>query len=476
MPKTFVLPALADTRPTFDGLAHASLAAARPPFGWEQAAGKLCEHAGDQCFLLLGAQQIAAHAQEHPQWLQGRQSASEAHPQRGGPGGLRHLQARAGHHRQGHQQGGDLLGGGVRGVAGQGRVPTGTQVHLEFMVSDLLFPAPGVETQQFQARMGFRVQQAGPQPHLAPRSARTTHPSAHLAHQNRFGGQSPCFLTAHRHFDERAAIAQPLDQAGFGRLADPQEERLRRPGWCVGPQAAYERPVAIEPVAQKQALGRQTSQQLAGQRLFALGQIRGRDGGGQGRVRAQFHEHRAAEFGKGGLETPAGRLGHRAEDARGVPHRELRAVDAYQALARIESLRLERGIGQGHQGRLQDGGKDFPGHRQTPCAGRGVTDPSAREFVEVGGQGAMRLADVINQPGQELPAREAWRTALARAMPLQDRFKHRRGQHPLKIRKKADDIPQTCPNLPVPQPQNLLRDELLEGIVPSTEWNDGTRR
>ena len=66
------------------------------------------------------------------------------------------------------------------------------------------------------------------------------------------------------------------------------------------------------------------------------------DGSGQGRVGAQFDEHRAAELGKGGLKPPAGRLGHRAEDLRGVGAGELRAVKAHQAAAQ-RKRRLDAG-------------------------------------------------------------------------------------------------------------------------------------
>ena len=155
--------------------------------------------------------------------------------------------------------------------------------------------------------MGLRVQQAGPEPHLAPGLAWPAHPSADFAHDEPLTTQPFGLCSGQLYFHQRAAIRQPPDELGPGRLADSQEERLSVTGGRVGQEPAQERPVAIEPVAQQQALGGQAAEQLGGQGRFALGQIGGRDGGGQGRVRAQFHEHRAAELGKGRLEAPGGR-------------------------------------------------------------------------------------------------------------------------------------------------------------------------
>ena len=211
-----------------------------------------------------------------------------------------------------------------------------------------------------------------------------------------------------------------LDESRAGRPADPQQERLRFSSRCACQQLADERAVPVESVAQQQAARRQAAQELAGQSRFTLHEIRGRDGGGQGRVGAQFHQHRAAQFGEGSLETPGGRLGHRAEDARGVRTRELRAVDAYEPKPRVERLGLALGIGQRDERLSKHGLEDFPGHGQAALARRRVADLLAGEFMKVGCQGPLGLADVVNQSQEQFRSADPSQATRQRTVLRQD--------------------------------------------------------
>ena len=451
--------------PPFDGLTHRAWRAARAPFGRQQAGGKSLQGQGDEGTLLVGLEDFCSHAQEQPERLESGQRATEAHAQGGHPDLLGGLQARARHQRQGHQERGDLLGGSVRRVAGQRRLAAGAQVHLQLMIGDLLFPAAGVETQQFQSGMRLLVVQARPQAHLAPGSTRAAHATAHLAHEERAASREFGLLSSQAHFHERAAVVQACEEFGPGRLADPQQERLVASGGRARPEPGHEGTVAVESVAQEQALRGQAGEQLAGQGRFALHQIRGRDGGGQGRVGAQLHEHRATQFGEGRLEAPGGRLGHRAEDARGVGTRELRAVDAHESKPRVERLGLARGISQRDQRLGEDGLEDFPGHGQAALAGRRIADLLAGEFLEVSRQRAPRLADVVDQAPEQFGGREPGWAPQAGTVQGHDLLELPDGQQPLEVSEKGVCIAQTGPSSSADKPLNFSgKNELLHGI------------
>ena len=143
---------------------------------------------------------IAAHAQS---------ISPEAHPQ-GSPQPGR-FAAERGPPFPDH----DLLGGGIRGVAGQGRVRS------TLAVGHLLHPAPGVEAQQLHGWMDFRFQQTGPEPHLAPR--RRTRPRI-----SRFDVWA---------FSFHSTRPSRLTELGPRRLADPQEKRLSVAGGRIGQRA-----------------------------------------------------------------------------------------------------------------------------------------------------------------------------------------------------------------------------------------------
>jgi hypothetical protein len=93
-------------------------------------------------------------------------------------------------------------------------------------------------------------------------------------------------------------------------------------------QAHHKRARAVEPVGQEQTLGWQLAEQSPGQGEFTLALLR--HGGGNGCVRAQFHEQRGPKLGKGGVKAAAGRLGQLAEDARSVGTGKARALQPYQ--------------------------------------------------------------------------------------------------------------------------------------------------
>ena len=137
-------------------------------------------------------------------------------------------------------------------------------------------------------------------------------------------------------------------------------------------------------------------------------------------MRAQFHEHRAAQLGEGRLEAPGGRLGHRPQDARGVGARELRAVDAHEPPARVERFGLAFGIGQWDQRLGENGLEDFPGHGQAALARRRVADLLAGEFREMGGQGPLRLADMVNQPQEQFRSADPGQATRQRTVLRQD--------------------------------------------------------
>ena len=181
-----------------------------------------------------------------------------------------------------------------------------------------------------------------------------------LAHLHGFGAQRLRLFPVQGHFDQRAAIAQPCRGFRLRRLAYPQKESLLRPGSSRGKKPTDERAVAVKPVAEQQAVGGQASEQFPGQRTLALGQIWSRNGGGQRGVRARFYEHRATQLGKSGLETPAGGLGYRAEDARGVAAREPRAVDAHQSSPGVEGFRVATQAQPAAPARLGGGRQRLP--------------------------------------------------------------------------------------------------------------------
>ena len=63
---------------------------------------------------------------------------------------------------------------------------------------------------------------------------------------------------------------------------------------------------------------------------------------------------------------------------------------------------LTLGIGQGGQRLGENGLEDFPGHGQAALARRRVADLFAGEFMQVGRQGSLRLADMVDQPQEQL--------------------------------------------------------------------------
>jgi hypothetical protein len=87
-----------------------------------------------------------------------------------------------------------------------------------------------LETQQFESRMRLLIQKAAPEPHLAPSFARSAHPSADLAHEERLASQQLSLFPGQAHFHERAAVGQSFDELGVGSLTYPQQKGLFTPG------------------------------------------------------------------------------------------------------------------------------------------------------------------------------------------------------------------------------------------------------
>lgn len=147
--------------------------------------------------------------------------------------------------------------------------------------------------------------------------------------------------------------------------------------------------------------------------------------------------HRTAQLGKGGLETPAGGLGHRPEHGRGVAEGKLRAVDAHQAQARVEGLRLAERSGQRGKRLFQNGFKDLPGHGKTTLAGGGVADGLPGQILQVRGQGALGLTNVVNQTHEQLGAPDPGRAACQGGVCSQDVLQLLGGEQTLELGEKG---------------------------------------
>ena len=70
-------------------------------------------------------------------------------------------------------------------------------------------------------------------------------------------------------------------------------------------------------------------------------------------------------------------------------------------------------------------------------------------------EGYPRLADVVDQPGEQLAPAQPRRATLAGTVLREDRLQSRRGQHPLKISKKRVSIHRLSPKSTAPQINSL---------------------
>lgn len=314
--------------------------------------------------------------------------------------------------RLGDDEGRDFLHGGQRGVAVEG----GGMAHLDFqfLEGDFLLPALRVEAEQFDRGMLAIFQQTGPETYDGAPVTPPADDAADFAHPEL---EWLTIVVAALDFDERAAIAKFLNEAGSEGGFDAGEEIAVVADKALeqGPQ---ETTVTVEPIRQQQTMRRDAIDEPMGQGDFRIGT--GADGQRQGIMEAEFHQQAGANLGEGGPSPSGTGFGELPANGWRVEHGKERAVNTDQQEVFVESMGMAAQRGPCAQDGVENGFENPPAQTLAAFGNRRAGKFDAGKLPAMRAVGSLGLEYVEDQQGEEEEGSEFGFTAFAGTELTQD--------------------------------------------------------
>src|SRR3990172_4926836 len=402
-----------EPRPAGDGLTNRAWARAMAARRRARIAQQIEEAFGHLALLARRERDDAfKQSQRAPEGSHPGQEHDEAHAQHIHTEILAGAQPPIHEHGLGDDEGGDFLLGGQRGIT----VEEGGMAHLDFqfLERDFLFPALGVEPQQFDGRVLAVFQQTGPEAHDRAVLTPSTDDAANFTNQEI---EFLAVVVSALDFDEHTTIGEFLDEAGSEGGFDADEEVALVLNEA-SEQGRQETSVAVKPICQQKAEGRDVADELVGEGDFR--DVVLAHGQRQGVMESEFHQQTGANLGEGGGAATGTGFGELSADGRGVEHGEERAIDADQQETFVESMGMVAQRGAHAQDGVEDRLKDAPAQALTASGNGGTGKFDAGELATMGAVGSLGLQSVEDQHGDEEEGADFGLAAFARAELAQD--------------------------------------------------------